>query len=181
MHFCNQQSAPGEAARPGWSVVTQSLQPVFHQLCSEDRDGTWGFFLDFPLFLQIIKCRWPSSCYLGGEFLFFPTSWGLQTHFVLQDYLRNRFLALSHVVLRKLNHCLVTQLPVNQQLNSKADQIPAQALCNSLLTTPHAERAIWKFSLCHWPDLPPCTVRGFFLPGNLSSSTSLELLTWKNI
>lgn len=178
MYFCNQQSAPAEAARPGWP---QSLQPVFHQFCSEDRDGRCGFLLDFPLFLQTIKCRWPSNCCLGGWIPLFSTSWGLQTHFVLQDYFRNRFLALSHVVLRKLNHCLVTQLPVNQQQNSKADQISAQTLWNSLLTTPRAERAIWKFSVCHWPDLPPCTVRGFFLPGNLSSRPSLELLTWKNI
>lgn len=147
--------------QPGWFTVTQSLQPFTSSALKTGTGmGNVAFFLIFLSFYRPLNEGDPATALWGAEFLFFSTSWGLQTHFVPQDYFRNRCLPLSHVVLRKLNHCLVTQLPVNQQLNSKAAQISAQTLCNSLLTTPHAERAIWKFSHCHWPDLPPCTVRG---------------------
>lgn len=159
-------------------VTMDRVSPAFHQFCSEDRNrnGRYGFFSPLS-FYRLLIAGDPATAIRGVNsslFYFLRSTDPLCITGLLQKYISSIVPCSFKEIKPLLSYTAPCESAAKIQKQTKFLLKHSE---NSLLTTPCAKRAIWKFSLCHWPDLPPCTVRGFFLPGNLSSSTSLELLT----
>lgn len=65
MCFCNQQSAPGEAARPGWSMVPPACPPSVLLWRQGQGWEMWIFFLVFLSFYRPLSAGDPATAVWG--------------------------------------------------------------------------------------------------------------------